>query len=51
MCKKKKKDGLNIVPIQTLGGNLQVKFNAKPNGAFTDVWLCGPAEFVFKGSF
>ena len=43
------KEGFNDVAIETLGGNLKVKFNAHTNGTFTDVWLCGPAEFVFKG--
>lgn len=34
--------------VQALGGNMVVDF--KPSGAgFTDVWLKGPAEFVFKG--
>ena len=45
----KTKDGFNEVAIETLGGKLKVKFNAQSNGSFTDVWLCGPAEFVFKG--
>ena len=47
----KKNEGLNIVAIKTLGGDLRVKFIALADGSFTDVWLCGPAEFVFKGGF
>jgi diaminopimelate epimerase len=35
--------------IKTLGGNLKVKFNRHPDNSFTDVWLEGPATFVFKG--
>lgn len=35
--------------IITLGGNLLVKFNRNPDNSFTDVWLEGPATFVFKG--
>ncbi len=36
--------------IETKGGNLNVKFNER-DGKFTDIWLKGPAQFVFKGSF
>ena len=36
------------VPIETKGGNLSVKFD-KTNRGFENVWLCGPATFVFKG--
>ncbi len=35
--------------IKTLGGNLKVKFNRHTDNSFTDVWLEGPATFVFKG--
>jgi diaminopimelate epimerase len=35
--------------IKTLGGNLNVKFNKHPDLTFTDIWLEGPATFVFKG--
>lgn len=34
--------------IQTLGGNLRVSFK-KAGNVFTEVWLEGPATFVFKG--
>jgi len=36
--------------IQTLGGSLKVKFKHHPDNSFTDIWLEGPATFVFKGS-
>jgi diaminopimelate epimerase len=35
--------------IKTLGGNLKVKFNKHSDNSFTDVWLEGPAIFVFEG--
>ena len=36
------------VRISTKGGNLEVRFRPE-NGGFTDIWLCGPATFVFEG--
>lgn len=36
--------------VETRGGSLQVRFTQKGN-LFTDLYLVGPAEFVFKGSF
>jgi len=36
--------------IKTLGGKLKVKFNKQDNNTFTDVWLEGPATFVYKGT-
>jgi diaminopimelate epimerase len=41
--------GFNQVDVLTLGGKLSVEFNRIDDQHFTDVWLCGPAEFVFKG--
>jgi diaminopimelate epimerase len=38
------------VQIKTLGGNLSVAFDHKAEGHFTNVFLNGPAEFVFKGT-
>jgi diaminopimelate epimerase len=35
--------------IETLGGNLKVFFK-NDNKMFTDIWLQGPAEFVFEGN-
>ncbi|MCK5169900.1 MAG: diaminopimelate epimerase [Bacteroidales bacterium] len=44
--KKTDKSSYNIV---TNGGNLNVSFQKHNNNTFTDIWLTGPAKFVFKG--
>ncbi len=44
---KEQKTQKTHVTINTLGGQLEVKF--KVNGNYTDVFLIGPAEQVFKG--
>ena len=36
------------IPVKTAGGDLNVSFLPTKNG-FEDVWLTGPATFVFKG--
>ena len=41
--------GFNRIEIKTLGGNLAVEFEKKGDDGFEDIWLCGPATFVFKG--
>lgn len=38
------------VTVETPGGRLSVKFNPTGNSKFEDVWLCGPATFVFQGT-
>ncbi len=43
-----KNEGSNIINIQTPGGRLEVKFNKEGN-FFTEIWLCGPANYVYKG--
>ena len=35
--------------VNTRGGELAVRFNKKKNSSFTDIWLDGPATFVYKG--
>lgn len=42
-------NGFNAVKVNTPGGNLSVEFDKINNNHFVDIWLCGPAEFVFKG--
>lgn len=39
----------NKVTLQTPGGNLQVAFKKTATG-YHDIWLIGPATYVFKGS-
>ena len=41
--------GFNHVPVQTLGGELAVEFKKDENDHFSNIWLSGPATFVFKG--
>jgi len=38
----------NAVNVKTLGGDLSVEFRIE-NRRITNVWLCGPAAFVFEG--
>lgn len=45
----KNEPGPQEIKIKALGGELMVKFNRKSEQHFTDIWLCGPAEFVFEG--
>jgi diaminopimelate epimerase len=37
------------ITVKTPGGTLSVKFKPTGNTNFEDVWLCGPASFVFNG--
>ncbi len=41
--------GIREVPIRTKGGFLKVRFEQEEKH-FKDVWLCGPAMQVFKGT-
>ena len=38
------------VHLRTPGGELQVAFEALPDGSFTHIYLSGPATFVFEGT-
>ncbi len=43
--------GNHSLNIQTKGGNLKVSFEQTSKGHFRNVWLTGPAEYVFEGQF
>jgi len=42
-------NGFNRVEVKTPGGHLSVEFDKEDGDHFTNIWLCGPAEFVYKG--
>ena len=44
-----KNKGCNHVKVNTKGGNLEVSFSSSPDG-FNDIWLIGPAAYVFEGN-
>lgn len=41
--------GDQTIQIETLGGQLAVRFNNKGDNEFDNIWLMGPATLVFKG--
>lgn len=41
--------GFNRVEVRTTGGKLSVEFDKFDDQHFENIWLCGPAEFVYKG--
>lgn len=41
--------GFNRVEVKTPGGNLSVEYNKIDEEHFENIWLCGPAELVYKG--
>jgi len=41
--------GFNQVDVQTLGGKLSVEFERISDSVYKNIWLCGPAQFVFEG--
>ena len=43
--------GFNQVDVQTLGGKLSVEYDKVDDNTFRNIWLNGPAEFVFRGQF
>ena len=42
-------NGFNEVKVKTPGGNLSVEFDKIDDTHFENIWLCGPAEFVYSG--
>lgn len=43
-------NGFNNVSVQTKGGKLSVEFEKISEEVFENIWLTGPAKFVFKGT-
>ena len=41
-------DGTYTTKVKARGGNLELRFK-KTEARYTDIWLCGPAAFVFEG--
>lgn len=41
--------GFNQIEVKTNGGHLSVEYNKTGDESFADIYLCGPATFVFKG--
>ncbi len=48
---KKMKLKVKQFAIKTLGGNLKVSFQSLPLDGFKEVWLHGPAAFVYSGFY
>ena len=46
----KNETGFNRIEVETKGGQLAVEFDKKGDQEFNNIWLCGPAVFVYKGS-
>ena len=38
----------NSIQVRTKGGSLRIKYH-RVNNTFTNIWLCGPAQPVYKG--
>ena len=49
-AKKEKREGKQEIQLKAKGGELAVKFQQGPEG-FSDIWLCGPATYVFAGNY
>jgi diaminopimelate epimerase len=41
--------GYYNIPVQVLGGELMVSFEKLSDTYFTEIWLSGPADFVYSG--
>lgn len=42
--------GFNRIEVQTLGGHLAVEYDKTGEDHFENIWLCGPADYVFSGT-
>lgn len=42
-------NGVHTIDVETKGGKLRVEFNKISEQEFIDIWLIGPAVFVFEG--
>lgn len=42
-------NGFNRVEVKTKGGSLSVEFDKNGDAEFENIWLCGPATFVYSG--
>ncbi|MGN7722701.1 diaminopimelate epimerase [Chitinophaga sp. 22620] len=38
------------IPVETLGGHLEIRFTRTGERTFSNIWLCGPATLVFEGN-
>jgi diaminopimelate epimerase len=38
------------IKIETLGGHLKIEAQRNPEGGYCNIWLSGPAQFVFDGT-
>jgi diaminopimelate epimerase len=47
---EEKQLGIGQTIIQALGGGLRVAFRQSQLGVFEEIWLTGPAQFVFEGT-
>lgn len=43
-------EGTYNIPVETLGGHLEISFTRTGERSFSDIWLCGPATLVFEGN-
>ena len=43
------KDGHQLINVKVQGGSLQIEFNRINDQEFNNIWLIGPAQFVFSG--
>lgn len=46
-----RQDDSNVMKVRTLGGELTVRYRKDASGGYRDIWLEGPAQHVFDGTF